>query len=111
MQDVYELAARWGVAIEYGRWPLATVGEYQARAAKIAVNEAALEVAPDRELAARAIIAHELGHVAARRDGVAREDEEAWAHNFAAQLLGGSNLLAELEAVWRRANDRTFPRY
>ncbi len=109
--DVYELAARWGVAIEYGRWPLVTVGEYDARAAKITVNEAALEVAPDKELAARAIIAHELGHVAARRFGVVCKNQEVWAHDFAAQILDDARLLTGLETLWRETNDGNFSRY
>ena len=110
-RDVYELAARLGVAIEYGRWPLVTVGEWDARAAKITVNEAALDVAPDAKQAKAAIIAHELGHVAAHKYGLDSADKEKLAEEFAAYLLGDTQLSVNLRNIWRKAHGEAISRH
>lgn len=100
-EDVMLIAARVGVKIVYRRWPLVTVGEYDPRTATISVNLAALERArvDEPELSAealgRVIVAHELGHFFAARDG------EHTAHDFAAALLRLNCEPRRYEKLWR----------
>ena len=121
--DVLEIAACARLKIEYRRWPLVTVGEFDPRTLTVTVNLTALEKLEQgssysAECAARVIIAHELGHFFDRRfavtaqpakatfwsrkDSARRQDLEKVAHSFAAELLRLPNAVEQLHSIWRR---------
>src|SRR6476661_8132725 len=82
-RNVFEIARQNGVSIEYGSWHPITFGEFERGTNTIRVNRRAAGI----ELQTK-IIAHELGHFFAPKVNVNRENEEAFAHRFAAALLG-----------------------
>jgi hypothetical protein len=115
-RDVYELARHLELTIETARWPLVTVGEWDARARTIHINQAALDKAQAAgiavELAQTVIVAHELGHARAatklEKSYPTRELNEILAHTFVLNLLQCMALLERLETIWR---DGTLSRY
>jgi hypothetical protein len=120
--DVFEIAASAGLKVEYGRWPLITAGEFEPRRSTVTVNLAALEQAEkgsaySAKVAARVIIAHELGHffdgcfdtapqprianLWSRQNSKRRQDQEQVAHSFAAELLRLPDAVEQLHSIWR----------
>ncbi|MER3426811.1 MAG: hypothetical protein C4334_01735 [Pyrinomonas sp.] len=106
-RDVYEIARRLGVSIDFARWPLVTVGECEA--CTIRVNLTALDRAPhrrgwfSRDGLARIIVAHELGHLLAARWGVEdKRADEGLIHDFVRELLELQFDPAECERFWKR---------
>jgi hypothetical protein len=120
--DVFEIAARAGLKVEYSRWPLITVGEFERRTSTITVNLAALEIqgkpigqSPDQ--LARLIVAHELGHYFDERsttkrnrgasgpwfmrDAGQKASAEHVAHSFATTLVRLTVGLEQVESLWR----------
>ncbi len=82
--DVFVIAEKSGVKIVYESWQPVTIGEYDKKAKTICVNLRALT---SNKIAKEAIVAHELGHFFAAEFSFDRQTEEAFAAEFAAELL------------------------
>lgn len=82
--DVFQIAEKADVKIVYESWFPSTVGEFDKKTKTICVNRRALET---EKFSERKIIAHELGHFFALEFNFDRKTEEAFAENFAVELL------------------------
>ncbi|MDQ4121878.1 MAG: hypothetical protein M3209_10585 [Acidobacteriota bacterium] len=85
--DVYKIAEENGVSIIYENWYPVTIGEFERKTKTIRVNLRALENRGNDKSLEKKIIAHELGHFFANDFNFDKKDEEAFAHEFAANLI------------------------
>ena len=82
-RDVFEIARRANVCINYESWHPATIGEFERKTQSIRVNLRASE----RGISFEKIVAHELGHFFAADLKTSRSEEEKFACEFAENLL------------------------
>ncbi len=88
--DVFEIAKKNGVSILYENWYPITIGEFERKTKTICVNLRALENKSSKESLEKMIIAHELGHYFANEFTFDKKDEEAFAHEFAENLISSA---------------------
>jgi len=85
--NVYQIAEKNGVSILYEDWHPVTIGEFERKTKTIRVNLRALKNKGIEESLVKTIIAHELGHFFANEFNFDKKDEEAFAHEFAENLI------------------------
>lgn len=85
--DVFLIAEKAGVSINYENWHPFTIGEFERKTKTIFVNRNALAKAENAEDLEKKIVAHELGHFFAIKLKLEKKEEEKFAHAFAEKLF------------------------
>lgn len=85
--DVFEIAEKNGVSIQYENWHPVTIGEFERKTKTIRVNLRALNDNKKNEKLKKMIVAHELGHFFAGEFNFDKTGEEMFAHQFAESLV------------------------
>ena len=83
-RDALAIAEQSGVKIVYGDWHPVTLGEFDRQKRTICVN---LRAVTENIASKESIVAHELGHFFAAPFDLDRRTEEAFAAEFADELL------------------------